>query len=107
MRYAPVLQGTATTREAVRPAIQHDQESPRERYGVDPTTAAKRRKRAAVADLPHRSKEPKSLGCDQPFCWDFRPSLVRRTAVARSAGYAAPAFEPGGEEGVEPRRDPS
>ncbi|GGJ02477.1 IS481 family transposase [Neoroseomonas lacus] len=50
-----VLHGCATTTEAVRRAIQHSQASLREfarRYGVNPKTVAKWRKRTSVADLP-------------------------------------------------------
>ena len=48
-----VLDGSATTTEAVRRAIQHSQASLRElarRYGVNPKTIAKWRKRTSVAD---------------------------------------------------------
>ena len=58
-----VLHGCATTTEAVRRAIQHSQESLRslaERYGINPKTVAKWKKRASVADLPTGPKEPKS-----------------------------------------------
>jgi transposase InsO family protein len=50
-----VLHGCATTTEAVRRAIQHSQESLRVlagRYGINPKTVAKWKKRASVADLP-------------------------------------------------------
>ncbi|MCA3151296.1 MAG: IS481 family transposase [Rhodocyclaceae bacterium] len=58
-----VLHGSATTTEAIRRAIQHSQESLRalaRRYGVNPKTVAKWRKRTAVADLPTGPREPKS-----------------------------------------------
>ena len=58
-----VLHGSATTTEAVRRAIQHSQESLRalaKRYGINPKTVAKWRKRASVADLPTGPKEPSS-----------------------------------------------
>lgn len=50
-----VLHGCATTTEAVRRAIQHSQESLRTlagRYGINPKTVAKWKKRGSVADLP-------------------------------------------------------
>jgi hypothetical protein len=49
-----VLHGRATTTEAVRRAIQHSQESLRglaQRYGINPKTVAKWRKRSSVWDL--------------------------------------------------------
>jgi len=58
-----VLHGSATTTEAIRRAIQHSQESLRtlaKRYGINPKTVAKWRKRTSVADLPTGPKEPHS-----------------------------------------------
>ena len=58
-----VLHGCATTTEAIRRAIQHSQESLRalsKRYGINPKTVAKWKKRGSVADLPTGPKEPKS-----------------------------------------------
>ena len=58
-----VLHGCATTTEAVRRAIQHSQESLRalaKRYGINPKTVAKWRKRESVADQPTGPREPKS-----------------------------------------------
>ena len=58
-----VLHGSATTTEAVRRAIQHSQESLRtlaKRYGINPKTAAKWKKRSSVADLPTGPREPRS-----------------------------------------------
>ncbi|MBC4019327.1 helix-turn-helix domain-containing protein, partial [Siccirubricoccus deserti] len=58
-----VLHGSATTTEAVRRAIQHSQASLRElarRYGVNPKTIAKWRKRSSVADLPTGPREAHS-----------------------------------------------
>jgi transposase InsO family protein len=58
-----VLHGSATTTEAVRRAIQHSQESLRalaKRYGINPKTVAKWKKRTATADLPTGPKEVKS-----------------------------------------------
>lgn len=58
-----VLHGSATTTEAVRRAIQHSQESLRalaKRYGINPKTVAKWKRRAAVSDMPTGPKDPKS-----------------------------------------------
>ncbi len=58
-----VLHGSATTTEAVRRAIQHSQASLRElaaRYGINPKTVAKWRRRTAVADARMGPKEPRS-----------------------------------------------
>jgi transposase-like protein len=53
----------ATTTAAVRRAIQHSQESLRAlaaRYGINPKTVAKWKKRSFVANLPTGPREPKS-----------------------------------------------
>src|SRR3954454_3372709 len=58
-----VLHGSATTTEAVRRAIQHSQASLRtlaKRYGVDPKTVAKWKRRTSVADQRTGPKEPRS-----------------------------------------------
>src|ERR1700677_2858807 len=58
-----VLHGSATTTEAVRRAIQHSQESLKvlsRRYGINPKTVAKWKKRESVADLPTGPKDAKS-----------------------------------------------
>src|SRR6195256_150389 len=58
-----VLHGCATTTEAIRRAIQHSQESLRtlsRRYGINPKTVAKWKKRGSVADLPTGPKQAKS-----------------------------------------------
>ncbi len=58
-----VLHGRATTTEAVRRAIQHSQESLKvlaKRYGINPKTVAKWKKREAVTDLPTGPKDAKS-----------------------------------------------
>jgi transposase InsO family protein len=58
-----VLHGSATTTAAVRRAIQHSQASLRalaRRYGIDPKTVAKWKKRASVADRPTGPKDAKS-----------------------------------------------
>jgi transposase InsO family protein len=58
-----VLHGCATTTEAVRRAIQHSKESLRalsKRYGINPKTVAKWRKRDSLADRPTGPTRPKS-----------------------------------------------
>ena len=58
-----VLHGCARTKEAVLRAIQHSQASLRDlarRYGVNPKTIAKWRKRTSVADLPTGPREAHS-----------------------------------------------
>ncbi len=58
-----VLHGSATTTEAIRRAIQHSQESLRalaKRYGINPKTVAKWKKRPSVTDLPTGPREPRS-----------------------------------------------
>lgn len=63
MRYGTGSYGCATTTEAIRRAIQHSQESLRclsRRYGVNPKTVAKWRRRRSVADLRTGPKEAKS-----------------------------------------------
>jgi hypothetical protein len=58
-----VLHGSATTTEAIRRAIQHIQASLRalaRRYGINPKTVAKWKKRGSVTDLPTGPREPKS-----------------------------------------------
>ncbi len=58
-----VLHGCATTTEAIRRIMQNSQESPRalsKRYGINPKTVAKWKRRDPVADLLTGAKEPKS-----------------------------------------------
>ena len=58
-----VLHGSATTTEAIRRAIQHSQESLRtlaRRYGINPKTVAKWKKRTSVVDVPTGPTEPRS-----------------------------------------------
>jgi len=58
-----LLHGCATTTEATRRAIQNSQESLRvlaKKYGINPKTVAKWRKREAVADSPMGPKQVKS-----------------------------------------------
>ena len=58
-----VLHGSATTTEATRRAIQHSQESLRvlaDRYGINPKTVAKWKKRGTVADRKTGPRQPHS-----------------------------------------------
>src|SRR3954464_664325 len=58
-----VLHGSATTTAAVRRAIQHSQESLKtlaSRFGINPKTAAKWKKRSPAADLPTGPRVAKS-----------------------------------------------
>lgn len=58
-----ILHGSATTTEAVRRAIQNSQASLRElagRYGINPKTVAKWRRRGSACDAPMGPKEPRS-----------------------------------------------
>lgn len=58
-----LLHGSARTTEATRRAIQNSQESLRAlavRYGINPKTVAKWRKRNSVSDAPMGPKEPSS-----------------------------------------------
>ena len=58
-----ILHGSATTTEAVRRAIQNSQESLiglSKRYGINPKTVAKWRKRESVSDQRTGPKEPRS-----------------------------------------------
>ncbi len=63
-----VLHGSATTTEAVRRAIQNSQESLRvlaKRYGINPKTVQKWKKRGSVEDLKAGPKEPRSTVLNQ------------------------------------------
>ena len=58
-----VLHGCAITTEAVRRAIQNSQKSLKtlaKRYGINPKTVAKWKKRGSTADLPTGPQKPKS-----------------------------------------------
>jgi transposase-like protein len=58
-----VLDGSATTTEAVRRTIQHSQESMRalaKRYGINQKTVAKWKRRTSVNDHPTGPKDAKS-----------------------------------------------
>ena len=61
--WAIVHHGSATTTAAIRRAIQNNQESLRvlsQRYGINPKTVAKWKKRTSVADLPTGPRQPRS-----------------------------------------------
>ena len=82
-----VLHGSATTTEAVRRAIQHSQESLRalaKRYGINPKTVAKWKKRTSVADLPTGPKEPKIDGAVGRGRGDHRRLPPAYAAAART-----------------------
>jgi len=58
-----ILHGSATTTEAIRPAIQNSPESLRAlagHYGINQKTVAKWKKRTSVTDVPTGPKEPRS-----------------------------------------------
>jgi transposase len=58
-----VLHGSARTTEAVRRTIQHSQESIRTlagRYGINPKTVAKWKRRCSTVDAPMGPKAPRS-----------------------------------------------
>ena len=58
-----ILHGSATTTEAIRRAIQNSQASLRElaaRYGINPKTVAKWRRRSSVCDADIGPREPRS-----------------------------------------------
>ncbi|HEX2236900.1 MAG TPA: IS481 family transposase, partial [Gammaproteobacteria bacterium] len=64
-----VLHGSATTTEAIRRAIQNSQASLRalaRRYGINPKTVAKWKKRSSAADLPTGPKDAKSTVLSVP-----------------------------------------
>src|SRR3546814_19916304 len=73
-----VHHGSATTTAAVRRAIQHSQESLRvlaRRYGINPKTVAKWKKRSSTADRTTGPSEPKPTVlavADQAFGVAFR-----------------------------------
>jgi transposase InsO family protein len=70
-----ILHRSARTTEAVRRAIQHGQASLRDlarRFGINPKTIAKLRKRASVADQPtgpRRRAQPPSRQTRKPSSW--------------------------------------
>ena len=58
-----ILHGSATTTEAVRRGIQNSQASLRQlagRYGINPKTVAKWRRRSSVCDARMGPREPRS-----------------------------------------------
>jgi transposase-like protein len=58
-----ILHGSATTTKVVRRAIQCSSDGLRalvKRYGINPKTVAKWKKRAGVADLPTGPRTPRS-----------------------------------------------
>jgi len=58
-----ILHGSARTTEALRRAIQHSQASIRalaRRYGINPKTIAKWKRRTTTADAPMGPKAPRS-----------------------------------------------
>lgn len=78
-----ILHGSATTTEAVHRAIQNNQASIRvlaKRYGINPKTVAKRKKRATVQDEPMDPKQRLSTGLsaeDEMLIVAFRkPTLL-------------------------------
>jgi hypothetical protein len=93
-----ILHASATTTEAVRRAIQHSQESLAlaTRYGVNPKTVLKWRKRSFVADLPTGPREAKILGPVSRRGGDHRrvpapyPPAARRLSL-RLAGNRSPS----------------
>src|SRR3546814_17061361 len=80
-----VLQGSATTTEAIRRAIQHSQASLRtlaKRYGINQKTVAKWKKRTSAADLPTGPKAPRSGARRRDGQWrQAGPSAVTHTAA--------------------------
>jgi transposase-like protein len=80
-----VLHGSARTTEAVRRATQDSQASLKflaRRYGINPKTVAKWKKRGAVADLPTGPKEPKSTVLsieEEAIIVAFRRGCVRKS----------------------------
>jgi transposase-like protein len=80
-----VLHGSATTTEAIRRTIQHSQASLRalaRRYGINPKTVAKWKKRGSVADLPTGPRRPKSTA-SRSACRRIR-SQCHRSAENRA-----------------------
>ena len=95
-----VLHGSATTTEAVRRAIQHSQESLRalaKRYGVNPKTIAKWKRRASAADLPTGPKKPQSTVLTYP-CGEHRGGVD----WASAAGFVSPIIGHQFFEAVDP-----
>ena len=92
-----VLHGSATTTEAIRRAIQHSQESLRalaKRYGINPKTVAKWKKRTSVADLPTGPKEPRSTVLSRRGGGGHRRLPAPHAAAARRLPLCAAADDP-------------
>ena len=91
-----VLHGSATTTEAVRRAIQDSQESLRvlaRRYGINPKTVAKWKKRKSVKDRPTVPKAPRRASCRR-LTTDRRS--IPRGLVQRPLGFSQSAEEAAG-----------
>ena len=89
-----VLHGSAKTAEAVRRAMRNSQESLRKlskRYGINPKTVAKWKKRVSVADCqrarsspsrrfcPSRMRQSSSPSASTPYCrWTTAFTLCNR-----------------------------
>src|ERR1700756_631032 len=81
-----VLHGCATTTEAVRRAIRHSQESLRalaRRYGINPKTVAKWRRRSSVTDLPTGPMRGTELRGDGGICAPNRTALADLSRIPR------------------------
>jgi uncharacterized protein YjcR len=87
-----ILHGSATTTEAVRRAIQHNQESLRglaKRYGVNPKTIAKWKSRKSVSDLRTGPKEPRSTVLSVAYFVAARRLPIQRKRRRRRHGHSA------------------
>ena len=70
-----ILHGSATTTEAIRRAIQNSQASLRElvaRFGINPKTVAKWRRRSSVCDADMGPREPRSTVLKEEEALIFR-----------------------------------
>src|ERR1700746_2486679 len=91
-----VLHGSATTTEAVRRAIQHSQESLRvlaRRYGINPKTVAKWKRRRSVADMPTGPKVYGAVDRGGGDCYRLSPAHTvapRRLPLRLAADNPAP-----------------
>ena len=83
-----VLHGSATTTEAVRRAMQGSQESLRSlarRYGINPKTVAKWKRRSSVADVPTGPKQARSTvlsAAEEAIVVAFRKHTLLRSMIA-------------------------
>ena len=92
-----VLHGSATTTEAIRRAIQHSQESLRtlaRRYGINPKTVAKWKKRGSVADLPTGPEAPEVHGAVDRGGGDRRRLPPAHAPAARRLPLCLAADDP-------------